>query len=200
MNGQLYFDPQTRYSDDELVLEIARGSNEAFEAFYRRFARNGLRFLGMRLKAEDAQDVLQEAFLQVWRRAASYDPARGSAAAWFLSILRSRCLDRLGRRKNQPADSMMEIEQTGPSEEPRILTDLLVQGLMQTLDRRRSRVMMLTFFGGMSHRETAQHLKAPLGTVKGQIRSSLIQFRKILQKSGTLGQMQMRMAPESSNA
>ena len=193
MNGQLYFDPQTRYSDDELVLKIAQGSNEAFEAFYRRFARNGLRFLCMRLKPEDAQDVLQEVFLQVWRRAESYDPARGPAGAWFLSILRSRCLDRLGRRQNPSSDSIVGIERAGPSEEPRIVTDLLVQGLMQTLDRRRSRVMMLTYFGGMSHRETARHLKAPLGTVKGQIRSSLIQFRKILQKSGTLPEMQIRM-------
>ena len=192
MNGQHYFDPQTRYSDDELVVEIARGSDEAFEAFYRRFARNGLRFLCMRLKMEDAQDVLQEAFLQVWRRAESYDPARGSAGSWFLSILRSRCLDRLGRRRDQSADCTM-VEQAGPSEEPRIVTDLLVKGLMRRLDRERSRVMMLTYFSGMSHRETAQHLKAPLGTVKGQIRSSLIQFRKMLERPSTLSQMRIRM-------
>ena len=178
----IYFDHETGLSDDELVLEIARGSSEAFEAFHRRFVRDGLRFLRTRLQAEDAQDVLQEAFLQVWRRARTYDPARGSAGAWFFSIIRTRCLDRLRCHTYSSLDAQTGYEQIDSLEEHRILNLSLVNGLLQHLDRKRSRVLQLTYYGGMTHTETAHHLRAPLGTVKSQIRSGLHELRHILEK------------------
>ena len=178
----IYFDHETGLSDDELVLEIARGSSEAFEAFHRRFVRDGLRFLRTRLQPEDAQDVLQEAFLQVWRRAGTYDPARGSAGAWFFSIIRSRCLDRLRCHTHSSIDAQAGYEQIDSLEEHRILNLSLVNGLLERLDRKRSRVLQLTYYGGMTHAETAHHLRAPLGTVKSQIRSGLHELRHILEK------------------
>ena len=183
-----YFDHESGLSDDELVLQIAGGSSEAFEAFHRRFSRDGLRFLRTRLQPEDAQDVLQEAFLQVWRRARTYDPARGSAGAWFFTIIRTRCLDRLRCHMypHSSLDAQTGYEQIDPSEEPRILNLSLVNGLLQRLDRKRSRVLQMTYYGGMTHAETARHLQAPLGTVKSQIRSGLHELRHILEKPSRL--------------
>jgi len=182
----IYFDHATGIPDNELVLEIARGSSEAFEAFHRRFARDGIRFLRTRLQPEDAQDVLQEAFLQVWRRACTYDPARGSAGAWFFAIVRSRCLDRLRCHTHSSLEAQTGYEQIDPCEEPRIINLSLVNGLLQRLDRKRSRVLQLTYYDGMTHVETARHLSAPLGTVKSQIRSSLHELRHILEKRSVL--------------
>ncbi|MBS0515743.1 MAG: sigma-70 family RNA polymerase sigma factor [Proteobacteria bacterium] len=135
-----------------------------------------------------AEDVVEDAYFQVWRQAVRFDPARGKALTWLLAIARSRAIDALrheARFRHEDLDdaSVREI----PSEAP-AATDLLdlarhhadLHEALMSLGSERRELLSLAFFRGMSHDQIARQTRLPLGTVKSHIRRALAALRGIL--------------------
>ena len=162
----------------------------AFEVFYDRHGGAAYslahRIVGDRQLAED---VIQEAFLSIWRSSARYDPARGSVRSWTLGVVRNRAIDAL-RRASGPApkldldDAALLEARAAPerTESEAIRRDAAerVRGAVAKLPPEQSEVITLAFFGGFSHSEIASMLGAPLGTIKGRMRLGLEKLRRTL--------------------
>ena len=131
-----------------------------------------------------ASDAVHDALLQVWRNAARFDPARGTARAWLLSLVRYRALDLVGRTGREvlgadvpeqadPDPSALDRLQT--TQEGRALHDCL-----QTIEPERRYLVVLAFVEGLTHTEVAARAGQPLGTVKSAIRRALLALRSCL--------------------
>ena len=171
-----------------LIQEIARGDREAFERFYDRYASLvyalALRILHVR---SDAQDLVQEVLLQVWRQAGSYSPDRGSPEAWLLTITRSRAIDkhRSVRRveRGLPAAGDPSRLEGGGKMESRITQSdarLTLHGVLEKMPEGQRIVLELAYFDGLTQSEIAARLGEPLGTVKTRIRASLQRLRELM--------------------
>ncbi len=179
-----------RLADEELAALVDAKDPAAFEVFYDRHGGAAYslahRIVGNRQLAED---VIQEAFLSIWRSSAKYDPARGSVRSWTLGVVRNRAIDAL-RRASGPApkldldDAALLEAQAAPerTESEAIRRDAAqrVRGALGRLPREQSEVITLAYFGGFSHSEIASMLGAPLGTIKGRIRLGLEKLRETL--------------------
>ena len=176
-----------RLADEDLMPRLAEKDAEAFEVFYDRHG-GAAYSLAYRIVGDrkDAEDVVQEAFLSIWRSGARYDRARGSVRAWTLGIVRNRAIDALRRLSgNAPKldfDDDAVIEQrTSPdrTEELAIQHESAeeVRGALRELPDEQSKVIQLAYFGGFSHSEIAEMLGMPLGTVKGRMRLGIEKIR-----------------------
>lgn len=135
-----------------------------------------------------AEEVVEDSFFQVWRQAPRFDPARGMALTWLLSIARSRALDALRREQRieaEPLDDEAAAEGAGETMPADELLDLarrrsdLHQALM-LLGSQPRQLVSLAFLRGLSHEEIAEQTQLPLGTVKSQIRRALLTLRQLL--------------------
>jgi RNA polymerase sigma-70 factor (ECF subfamily) len=129
----------------------------------------------------EAEETTQEVFLEVWRRAGAYDPSRGSVRGWVLSIARSRAIDRRRRRRWHETDGAAErvavvadADPIGPRERDRVRA-----ALMALPDTQRE-VLMLAYFGGLTHTQIAAATGAPVGTVKTRLRAGVRALRAVL--------------------
>lgn len=140
-----------------------------------------------------AEEVVEDAYFQVWRQAVRFDAARGHALTWLLSMARSRAIDALRRegriRHDDLADEADDAAGTAPAVDE--LLDLarhqadLHRALLR-LGAQPRQLVSLAFFRGLSHEEIAQQTQLPLGTVKSQIRRALISLRQMLGDGNTL--------------
>ncbi|MBS0506631.1 MAG: sigma-70 family RNA polymerase sigma factor [Proteobacteria bacterium] len=140
-----------------------------------------------------AEEVVEDAYFQVWRQALRFDPARGKALTWLLAVARSRAIDALRREarfEHVPLDggNLPELASEGP------VVDELLDLAQHSSDLHRALMLLgaqprqlvsLAFFRGLSHEEIAAHTRLPLGTVKSQIRRALLSLRQTLGSSGT---------------
>jgi RNA polymerase sigma-70 factor (ECF subfamily) len=175
-------------SDAALLEAIRRRDEGAIAALYDRYGRlaYGLayRVLGERGAAED---VVQEAFLSVWHRAASFETARGSVRTWLLSIVHHRAIDRLrgkaGRtRQDAPIDA---FERTLASEDPwrevaQVLQREALLRAIATLPDVQRQAIMMAYFDGYTQQEIATAMGVPVGTVKGRLRLAMQRLRSLL--------------------
>lgn len=177
----------TRLADEDLLTLVERGDADAFEVVYDRHSRVAFslafRLLGDRQAAED---LVQDAFLSVWRGAGGYSPSRGSVRNWLLSILHNRGVDRLrtlgamARRQ----DALEQVELRRPDEPDaaalgieRVLAGTIRQEL-GSLPSEQHEVLRLAYYGGFTHHEIAEMLSLPLGTVKSRMRLGLERLRR----------------------
>ena len=179
-----------RLADEDLMTLVDRKDETAFEVFYERHGGPAYslahRIVGDRNLAED---VVQEAFLSIWRSKAGYDRARGSVRSWSLGIVRNRAIDAL-RRTSTPApkldlddDAVLESQQSGERTDSEVIrreTARKVRGVLGALPSEQSQVLELAYFGGFSHSEIAEMLGEPLGTIKGRMRLGLEKARASL--------------------
>jgi RNA polymerase sigma-70 factor (ECF subfamily) len=183
----------TQFADEELMTLVRRGDPGAFEVVYERHATAAYslayRMTGSRPQAED---VVQEAFLAVWRAGARYDAGRGSVRTWLLGIVHHRAVDALrrtgahdrrrvddeGLEERLPASEHTDVE-AARREEARE-----VRAALATLPGEQRRVVALAYFAGFSHGEIAAILGQPLGTVKGRMRLGLSKLRGALAGTG----------------
>jgi len=142
----------------------------------------------------DAEDVVADAFAQVWRSAAVFEPARGSAAAWLATIVRTRALDLVRARKRRArvleeaavvtegGETLVIVPSLESADRGTELTDTraLVQRSLAELPAPQRRVIELAYFGGLSQSEIAAHLAEPLGTVKTRMRAGMEKLRQAL--------------------
>jgi len=174
-------------SDVELLHAVARGDEVALACLYDgyRVILFGLlvRILNSR---EEAEDVLQEVFLQVWKRASDFDEARGRPFTWLVTLARSRAIDRLrslGSRERVAQNAAREIiEETSDVIEDAIRAEeaKVVRQALQEIPEEQRRVLELAYFEGLTQSEVARRLETPLGTIKTRMRSGMIKLRELL--------------------
>jgi RNA polymerase sigma-70 factor, ECF subfamily len=140
-----------------------------------------LRIIGRRDIAEDA---LQGCFVSVWQRAADYDPMRGGAMGWLITIVRHCAIDRLRRLGSHPEGHMapeeLLLELAGMDRADRGVEFRALQRCLDELDERPRRAVLLAYLYGLTRDELAVHLGVPIGTIKSWIRHSLDRLKKCL--------------------
>jgi RNA polymerase sigma-70 factor, ECF subfamily len=173
-------------ADEDLMALIGEEDAGAFAALYDRHSRVAYslayRVMG---KRQAAEDLVQEAFLQVWRAAGSYRTERGTVRTWVLSIVRNRGVDllRSAARHQRIGD---KVEATAPTWQPseafaetwRNSQREQVREALQGLPLEQLKVLELAYFSGYTHKEIAELLDLPLGTVKGRMRLGLKKMRE----------------------
>ena len=162
-----------------LLRRLAAGDQKALGEFYDLYAglANGLALRILR-DSSDAEDVVQEAFVQVWRQAGRYDPRRGSPQAWLCTIARTRALDRLRRRVSRREDATEAPPATADA--PQTEEALTVRKALDGLSSDQRRALELAYYEGLTQTEIARELNEPLGTIKTRIRTAMIRLREAL--------------------
>ncbi|HEX8338159.1 MAG TPA: sigma-70 family RNA polymerase sigma factor [Pyrinomonadaceae bacterium] len=172
--------------DAELLRAVAGGDEAAFARVYDRYAPIllGLMLRILRSRPE-AEDVLQEVFLQVWQQARSFDPARGRAFTWLATLARSRAIDRLRAVDSRDRAALRSAEDgqqpaaaaaaLGWADEEAIRAERAeaVRAALAELPEEQRQVLVLAYLDGMSQSEIAAAKNQPLGTVKTRTRTGL---------------------------
>ena len=171
-------------ADEALLLAVAAGDRNAFSALFGRYAGRIKSYL-MRLGAGAAvaEDLAQDAMVSIWRRAASFDPAKAKAATWIFVIARNAWIDKLRREKTElayrQANPPAEISDDEAPDEAaaRVQTEAEIEAALALLSEEQRQVVRLAFFEDRPHSEIAARLSLPLGTVKSRLRLALGKLR-----------------------
>jgi RNA polymerase sigma-70 factor (ECF subfamily) len=179
-------------SDEELMASIQRKDVSALEQLYDRHRvlaySLALRTLG---SPTDAEDVVQEAFLNVWRSAGTYRSDRSTPRSWLLTVVHHRSIDKLRGRQSRPQPVALEEGMHVPdsSDVWREVADNLtgedVRGALLQLPAEQRDTIELAYFKGYTHTQIAQLMEVPLGTVKGRMRIGLHKLKSLLEHSRT---------------
>jgi RNA polymerase sigma-70 factor, ECF subfamily len=176
-------------ADEELMALVYEGETRAFEVIFDRHAGAAfslaLRMCGRRPLAEE---IVQEAFVSLWRSTARYDPGRGSVRSWVLRAVHNRTIDAFRRELSNAGHDVGEewISEALPARErteeevERRSEARLVRSALDELPSDQRQVIELAYFGGFSHTQIARALGVPAGTVKGRMRLGLSKLRIVL--------------------
>jgi RNA polymerase sigma-70 factor (ECF subfamily) len=176
-------------ADEDLMQLVREGDSAAFEVVYERHCTAAFslayRMMGRRGVAED---VVQEAFLSLWRSGARYDRTRGSVRTWVLGIVHHRAIDALRRSlvhdkrraSDEGIEERFEAADRTDVQAARRQEASEVRSALDTLPDEQCKAIELAYFGGFSHSEIAAMLEMPIGTVKGRIRLGLEKLRGAL--------------------
>jgi RNA polymerase sigma-70 factor (ECF subfamily) len=192
----------TSMIDPNLLALVAKGDQQAFSQLYDHSSTLlftlAVRILGNR---EEAAELLQDVYLEVWRKVSRYDIGRGTPVAWLITLTKSRAIDRLRARAArgyrttnslevrtaaQVADPSPSPLETQADQELRLAVGAAVAGLPQA----QQQAIELAYYEGLSHAEIAQRLNQPLGTVKTRIKLGMSKLRDGLQQWGNHGDLQ----------
>jgi len=168
-------------SDVSLVWGIRSGDESAMAALYDRYSSLvyaiALRVLG---DTGAAEDVLQEVFMQLWRKPAAFDSGRGNLGAWLGVITRNRAIDGLRKRRPETdiADVVVSVEPDMAGEAERLRAMEKVRGALGGMPAPQRSALEMAYFEGLTHTEIAARTGEPLGTIKTRIRAGLQALRK----------------------
>lgn len=181
-------DVDDRVSADALLARVAGGDDGAFAQLYDALSSGVFGTCLAVLRDRDhAAEVTQEVMVEVWRTAARFDPGRGSARAWVVTLAHRRSIDRIRSVQAQRNRDQRVLDEQG--ERP---FDVVSEEVEESMDRARVRhcldgltetqrkAVMLAYYGGRTYREVSEELAAPLATVKSRIRDGLIRLRDCL--------------------
>lgn len=173
-------------TDEDLVAAVAGGDEAALAGLYDRYARTAYR-LALRILRDPtlAQDAVQDAFLAVWRTAAAFDPERGRAQTWLLTLVHRRAVDvvrREQRRRAEPLPAQLMEPSEGGADEAADLRERRrrVQAALARLAPDQRQALELAYYGGLSQSELAERLGVPLGTIKSRMHVALGKLRELL--------------------
>jgi RNA polymerase sigma-70 factor, ECF subfamily len=174
-------------SDVDLLHAIALRDEQALASLYDRY-RVILFGLTVRIlnSREEAEDVLQEVLLQVWRQAADFDEQRGRPFTWLVTLARSRAIDRLrqlaARQRLATASVQEASEEVSDAALDAVKSEqsAIVRSALAELPEEQRRTLLLAYFEGLTQSEIAERLKIPLGTIKTRMRSGMIKLRELL--------------------
>jgi RNA polymerase sigma-70 factor (ECF subfamily) len=183
---------QSHDYDVELLQAVAAQDEAALGHLYDRYR---VILFGVLVRIlnnrEEAEDVLQEVFLQVWRRAADFDPNRGRPFTWLVTLARSRGIDRLRSLASRERVAAMSGTDEAAGDVSDAATDAIrseqrgvVNDALSQLPEEQKRLLMLAYFDGLTQSEIAERLGAPLGTVKTRMRSGMMKLRELLSARG----------------
>ncbi len=181
-----------RTRDRELLERVAQGDVTALRVLYDEHAPRAMAIATRVLRSlQDAEDVVQETFLDLWRRAAQFDPQRGGAVAWVVTIARSRAIDRLralgtaGRAVEEATDGGELVPAAFPA--PHLETERRrdrdrVGRALEALPAEQRRTIELAYFEGLSQTEIASRTGSPLGTVKMRVKLAIAKLTALLKE------------------
>jgi RNA polymerase sigma factor (sigma-70 family) len=181
-------------SDEALVALVARGDEQALAELYDRVSRIAYG-LALRVLRDErhAEDAVQEAFLQVWRSAATFRAERAKASTWILTLVHRRAVDLVRREERRQADPLTDELEPGQAPEQteeaawlRFERERVQTALKQLPDVQRE-ALELAYYGGFSQSELADRLGVPLGTIKSRMFAGLARLRELLDESAQEG-------------
>jgi RNA polymerase sigma-70 factor, ECF subfamily len=174
-----------------LMAAVARGDRSALGRLYDQLARP-LYSLAFRVTSDtaEAQDIVQDVFLQLWHKAGDYDRARGSVFSWAATLTRNRAIDRVRTRKrrneiiHESAADLPGAEAAGEGDSAEALAlheqAMAVRAALAGLPPEQKSAIELAFFSGLTQQEIAEKLQEPLGTIKARIRRGLLRLRETI--------------------
>ncbi|HOZ60104.1 MAG TPA: ECF RNA polymerase sigma factor SigK [Nakamurella multipartita] len=178
-------DPVPDESPEELLRLTALGREDAFERLYDTFS---ARVFGLARRIvrdpSHAEEIAQEVFLEIWRRASRFDRAKGSGTSWILTLTHARAVDRV-RSAQAATDREIKVAQSSTERDVDTVVEAVessferraVQRCLGTLTELQRESITLAYFSGYSYREVAELLTAPLPTIKTRLRDGLIRLR-----------------------
>jgi RNA polymerase sigma factor (sigma-70 family) len=179
--------PAEREELNRLLMQTGRNDQKAFAELYKRTSSKlfGVCLRMLRDRGE-AEEVLQETYTTVWRRAESFDAAKASAITWLVTLSRNKAIDRLRQHREELMDDPQKMDET-VDEQPTPAADAessqeyrRLEQCLNTLEPQQRSSVREAFFTGATYNELATRCKVPLGTMKSWIRRSLIQLRTCL--------------------
>jgi RNA polymerase sigma-70 factor (ECF subfamily) len=184
--------PHTEHlSDHGLLALIARGDREAFARLYDMYAAPAYSLAVRIVRDRDlAADVVQDAFMAVWRQASSFDTRRGQPSTWILTLTHHKAVDTVRREQRRRADPIEEGQELGEAGAP--VEEQAWQGVAREQVRRalaklpdpQREVLELAYFAGYTQSELAERLALPIGTVKSRTFAAMSSLRELLAASG----------------
>jgi RNA polymerase sigma-70 factor (ECF subfamily) len=169
--------------DEELVRQVAQGNDRALSELYDRYSRpvyaTGVRLLG---DTHLAEELVQDAFTNVWQGAASFDPSRASFATWLYRVTRNRAVDLARRRRVRPqsaGEDRLHAISGGPEPEAGV-DGWDVAGALSRIPEEHREVLTLAYFEGLSQREISRRTGVPLGTIKSRTTAALKRLHRSL--------------------
>ena len=181
--------------DEDLLFAICDGAEWAMDILYQRYYKYAYA-LAYRIVHDStfAEDIVQDTFLAVWRKAASYQEQQGSVRSWLQAIVHHRAIDKLrasAHRDAQWVPLQVENEQDPPSTQPEVWQEawqheqaMLIRSALSQLPSEQRQVIELAYFSGYTHAEIAERWNIPLGTVKGRMRLGLQKMKHLLRERG----------------
>ena len=165
---------------------MAHGAEEALAELYDRFG--GVAYgVAQRILRDPAlaQDAVQDAFLAAWRTAAAFDPARGNASTWLLTLVHRRAVDLVRREERRRADVLDETAPVASGDSTDEAAEIraqrrTVQAALKQLPQEQREALELAYYGGLSQSQLAERLGIPLGTVKSRMFTALAALRGLL--------------------
>ena len=177
----------TTVKENELLPEIAKKDRAAFDELYSRFSQvvYNLSFRVVKNKS-DAEEVVQEVFVQIWRTAQKYDDSRGAVSTWIMNITRSRAIDKT--RKGKKTRNNISLDDTFMqfvSRKGFIVEDArekreIIQNALSAIPQEQRDVIETVYYNGLTHTEAAEKLDIPVGTVKTRLRLGIIKLKDLL--------------------
>ncbi len=191
---------QAQESDVELLHSVARGDEAGLARLYDRYR---LILFGLLVRIlnsrEEAEDVLQEVFLQVWRRAGDFDEQRGRPFTWLVTLARSRAIDRLRVLASRQRLADSAAKEASPEASDAVADTLhqeqkeIVARALADLPEEQRHTLKLAYFEGLTQSEIAAKLDTPLGTVKTRMRTGMMKLRELLGE-----QMKSLLGPQTN--
>ena len=177
--------------DVELLRRIAGGDRSAFTSFYDQYS--GLLFsIAVKIlnDAKEAEDVLQEVFMQIWNKADAYDPLLGKPASWAVTLTRNKAIDRIraSNRRSKLLEQATVEANVATDHSPSANEKLhgrenaqMIRSVVAALPSISGARLRLAFFSGLTQDEIAKNLNEPLGTIKARIRRGMLKLREKLE-------------------
>lgn len=160
--------------------------NDAFNYLYDNYSGALFTIINQIVPDKDMSgDVLQEVFINIWKKINTYDASKGRLFTWMLNIARNAAIDKIrskGYRDNQRTQPILETESSGMTMRSNpVVSDVGLKKVLTTLNEESRKLIDLSYFQGFTHQEIAKMLGIPLGTVKTRIRTAIIQLRTMIQ-------------------
>jgi RNA polymerase sigma-70 factor (ECF subfamily) len=181
-------DQSSAPTTEELMLRIAGGNENAFEELYDRLSSQVFGLVRRILKDQaQSEEVTQEVFVEAWQQAARYDPARGKAITWLLTLAHRRAVDRVrasqASKDRDLREGIKEFQSSYDDVEDTAIAHDEGRRVIEALDRlseTQRDAIQLAYFGGYTHSEVAELLKIPVGTAKTRIRDGMNKLRDLM--------------------
>jgi RNA polymerase sigma-70 factor, ECF subfamily len=178
--------PRITYSEPELVALLQQRTDQSFSYLYENYSGALLGVVGAIVNdQETARDVLQEVFVNIWRKIESYDPVKGRLFTWMMNVARNAAIDKIRSRayqdslKNKPIPENNEAGIGSMGILPKF-DDVGLRKVLNSLKEEHRVLIELSYFQGYTHDEISKQLDIPLGTVKTRIRSALTHLRTLI--------------------
>ena len=177
-----------------LMERVAEKDIEAFNEVYSNFSQIVYNLMFRTLQnREEAEDALQDIFMQIWDKASSYDPSRGAVSTWITNMTRNRAIDKLRSRMSRRSVNLPDEESLMSNTDINNIVEeinerrVVIKGALDNLPQEQRLVIEMAYFDGLSHIEISELLELPVGTVKTRIALGISKLRKFIipQVSGT---------------